>query len=72
MFLNISACMRVRTTQNGFVIMLHVIPAIAADIAYSLYEPSFQPNYAFDLSLIDSYSGKYKVWKNGVQNSDIV
>lgn len=64
--------MRVRTTQNGFVMMFDVIPAILADNEYSLKSFSCHPSYPLKNTLIPSYIGKYNVWKKGVQNALIV
>ena len=72
MSLKISACILVRTSQNGFVIMLHVMPAMAADTEYSSNEPSCQPRSFLNFLLVASYRGKYNVWKKGVQNKEMV
>ena len=53
--------MRVRTTQKGFVSMLHIKPLMPADIEYSLKEFSCQPYYCLKFSFVFSYKGKYMV-----------
>ena len=66
---NVSACILVRTIQNGFVMQLLITPLVEAEAAYRAKVPSSSWKLSRKKFLKPSYMGKYMAWNIGVQKA---